>query len=311
MHEFIIVLLIAAVLGHLAQSTGLCMVRGMNEWMAGKPGFIAAILCSGVLAWVSGVLAAPLGYELPFSRLEISGWFALGGLLFGAGAAFNQGCGVSTLSKLSRGEVEMIATISGWLLGWYALERWGPEPVHDEMGSPGLLSFLVLAGVSIGLAAWLIFSKRERRKTWFGMMGIGLLAGFLFLYERSWTPSGLLHDLSYSLRSGEPDSWPAPHRYLIILALLGGMLFAALRGKRFKLTRLRWKPILTHLLAGCLMGVGAALAKGGNDSLLLLAMPAFSPAGFIAVGSMLVGLFVGLKLRERMVSPSNRPYPEH
>jgi len=41
------------------------------------------------------------------------------------------------------------------------------------------------------------FKKSLLRKiAWFGMMGIGLLADFLFLLEPSWPASGLLNDLS-------------------------------------------------------------------------------------------------------------------
>lgn len=45
------------------------------------------------------------------------------------------------------------------------------------------------------------------------------------------------------------------------------------------------------------MGIGAALAKGGNTSQLLLTLPVFSPAGIGAVASMLVGLYLGLRIR--------------
>ena len=123
MFELLSSLIIAAALGYLAQTTGLCMVRGMKEWMNGRPSFMAAILFSGVLAWVAGILAGPLGFELPYQRLAVDWWFPLGGFLFGIGTAFNQGCGVSTLSKLSRGELEMIATISGWLRRFISV-RW-------------------------------------------------------------------------------------------------------------------------------------------------------------------------------------------
>ena len=71
MVPLIISLLIAVALGYLAQSTGLCMVRGMTQWMKGKPGFMVAILCSGVLAWVAGLLAAPLEFESPYHRFAI------------------------------------------------------------------------------------------------------------------------------------------------------------------------------------------------------------------------------------------------
>jgi hypothetical protein len=298
MFELLSSLIIAASLGYLAQTTGLCMVRGMKEWMNGRPSFMAAILFSGVFAWVAGMLSGPLGFDLPYQRIAVDWWFLLGGFLFGIGTAFNQGCGVSTLSKLSRGELEMVATISGWLLGWYILDLWGPSVQINLVETPGLGVFGILAGTSVVLFFWLLRSDPARRKLWFAMMGIGLLAGFLFLYERGWTPSGLLHDLSAAARGVDSSPWPSASRYLIILSLLGGMISVAMRTKSFKLRVPKAKVVLIHLLAGSLMGVGAALAKGGNDSQLLLTLPVFSPAGLAAVASMLLGLYLGLRVRK-------------
>jgi uncharacterized protein len=80
MLELILSLFIAGTLGYLAQTTGLCMVRGMKEWMSGRPGFMLAILTSGVLAWVAGMSSESLGFALPFQRIQFDWWFALGGV---------------------------------------------------------------------------------------------------------------------------------------------------------------------------------------------------------------------------------------
>ena len=49
------------------------------------------------------------------------------------------------------------------------------------------------------------------------------------------------------------------------------------------------------------MGVGGALALGGNDSQLLLSLPTFSPAGGLAVAGMLLGIWIGLFIRGKML----------
>ncbi|MEH6629137.1 MAG: hypothetical protein V7739_22110 [Motiliproteus sp.] len=110
---FLVALLLIALLGYLAQTTGLCMVRGINEWLGGNPMLMLAILLSGVWSWVAASASYYSGFSAPFKVFEANGWFALGGLLFGLGTAFNQGCGVSTLSKLSRGNLQMSATLEG------------------------------------------------------------------------------------------------------------------------------------------------------------------------------------------------------
>ena len=293
-------LILAALLGYLAQTTGLCMVRGMNEWMDGNPMFMLAILLSGVLAWVAAMTSYYAGFSPPFKAFEANGWFALGGLLFGLGTAFNQGCGVSTLSKLSRGNLQMSATLVGWVLGWFALANLQPDVTVSELSPPSLTTYGTLAVLSMAISIWALLGDQPRKKLWFGMMGIGLLAGFLFLYEPRWTPSGLLHDVSAAGLHGDNSRWPSLPRYYLLLALIGGMMVAAWRTKHFDLKFPRWHVWLIHLLAGTLMGLGASLAMGGNDSQLLLALPALSPAGFLAVTCMMLGIALGLKIYKRL-----------
>jgi len=105
-------------LGYLAQTTGLCMVRGVKQATAGKPMFLIAILFSGTLAWI----AMGIGERIPVEGRVQAYWPSIysfiGGMLFGVGASVNGGCGVSTVSRLARGELVMTSTIFGWLAGW-------------------------------------------------------------------------------------------------------------------------------------------------------------------------------------------------
>jgi uncharacterized protein len=47
-----------------------------------------------------------------------------------------------------------------------------------------------------------------------------------------------------------------------------------------------------------IMGIGASLALGGNDSQLLIALPSFSPAGAVTIFSMVIGIITGMMLRK-------------
>ncbi len=51
-----------------------------------------AILSSGLLSWTAALYAYWLDIPLHFSNYAATTWFALGGFLFGLGAAINQGC---------------------------------------------------------------------------------------------------------------------------------------------------------------------------------------------------------------------------
>lgn len=301
---FTIVLICICLLGYLAQTTGLCMVRGINEWKAGNKEFLLAILFSGILAWVAILFAHYADIPLKFRTYQISGWFIFGGLLFGIGTAFNQGCGVSTLGKLARGDSNMIATIIGWLIGWTILAHWQPKIEVMKNPLPDNITYLLLMIGSLALIIWTFFGNKQRKILWFSMMGIGLLAGFIFLYEPKWPPSGLLNQLSSALIDSKVKSWPALEQYLLFIALLIGMFIAAWRTNKFLFVPSNFKRWIEHLFAGTLMGIGSSLAIGGNDSQLLLALPAFSPAGFGAVTGILLGIWLGLLIREKFFTKS-------
>ena len=297
----IITLGLVLLLGYLAQSIGLCMVRGVNEWRKGKPEFLLAILFSGVFAWVSTLYSSYSGIPPQFIAYDFNIWFVIGGILFGFGTAFNQGCGVSTLSKLSRGDSKMMFTIIGWLIGWTILAVWIPSTNHHKLVMPSDITIIVLISLSIALLVWSFIGDKERRKLWLTMMSIGLIAGFVFLFDPKWPPSGLLHKVSHALANSDNTLWPPKESYFIFLALLIGMFSAAWHTKKFEVIKSNWQQWLLHLMAGTFMGVGASLALGGNDSQLLLALPTFSPGGILAVSGMILGIFIGLFVRDRYV----------
>ncbi len=285
-----------AILGFLAQTSGLCLVRGMNEALSGKPLFLLAILFSGAFAWLTIGLANWIGLPLAFISFQFSVFAVIGGFLFGLGAVFNNGCGVSTISKFACGQMTMLATIVGWLIGWVLLVQFVPPAEESsfslsrEWHSGGLMAISLFV---CGLLWWL---PAEMRKTWLMMLAIGLMASLVFLVEPKWTPSSFLKDLSLSFWPNSDSLIPSGQRVALLIALLLGMASAALYKKSFEFMWLSWRDAILHLLAGVLMGIGAAIAGGGNDTQLLLALPSFSSAGITSVAFILVGIVVGNKI---------------
>ncbi|MEH6452540.1 MAG: YeeE/YedE thiosulfate transporter family protein, partial [Psychromonas sp.] len=262
----------------------------------GNREFLVAILLSGVFAWVAIVFSYLLEIPLHFRAYEANIWFLAGGFLFGLGTAVNQGCGVSTLNRLSSGESKMVATLVGWFLGWMILTNWHPQIVLIEKPIPETVIYGGLISISVVLSVWVYRGNKIRRKLWLSVMGIGTLAGFLFLFEPQWTPSGLLKNLNDAIFFD--SDWPSIERYLLFLGLILGMFISAWRRGKFVLRKSNPKDWLLHLSAGTLMGIGASIALGGNDTQLLLALPTFSPAGLIAVLGMLIGIWLGLLLKK-------------
>jgi hypothetical protein len=291
-----IIIFLVGSLGYLAQTSGLCMVRGVNEWEAGEPEFLLAIILSGSFGWVAILISYAFNFPLSMQANAVNAWFAFGGILFGIGASFNQGCGVSTLSKLARGDLKMMFTVIGWFVGWCLLSYWQPQLNTKPLYLSHLLILGVLIFISVILLIWVSLGDKERKSLWFKMLGIGLIAGLIFLYEPKWTPSGLLHQVSNAIFSTD-TSWPIVERYLLFLGLLLGMFLAAWRTKKFQLVKFSLKQSCSHILAGTFMGFGASLALGGNDSQLLLALPALSPAGLLSTAGIVFGIWFGLRIK--------------
>ena len=73
------------------------------------------------------------------------------------------------------------------------------------------------------------------------------------------------------------------------------MVTAAVWTRSFEFRLLSIRQAVRHLLAGILMGLGAVMAGGGNDTQLLVAMPIFSPAGFATVACIVLGIYFGIR----------------
>ncbi|MFA0086366.1 YeeE/YedE thiosulfate transporter family protein [Vibrio sp. 10N.261.51.F12] len=289
-------LLFIAVVGFLAQTTGLCMVRGVKEATNGKPIFLISILLSGSFVWLAIGAAYLLGQPVRLDSYFPTLLSAVGGLIFGLGAAFNGGCGVSTISRFARGQIMMIATMIGWMVSWLLFAEWFSGDVGEQYTLSFTLHMGVLFSLSVILLAVAFKSEAKIRKLWLSMLGIGVMAGLVFIYEPHWTPSGLLKSMGLSVWNGHEASWPRVERFYLFLFLVLGMVIAAVVTKSFELKFVTPKRLSKHFIAGILMGVGAVMAGGGNDTQLLVALPALSAAGIATVVSIVMGIYVGLAI---------------
>lgn len=254
------VLICVCVLGYLAQTTGLCMVKGVNEWKSGNKEFLLAILVSGTSIWVAVLFSHYADISLSFKSYPVTGWLLLGGFLFGLGTAFNGSCGVSTLSRLMRGDTRMLSTIVGWLVGWLILAHWSSQIGVMKSASPTYINYVLLIFSSLIFITWAFLGDKKRQTLWFSMMGIGLLAGFIYIYQPKWPPSALFNHLSRALIGDKANDWPTLEQYFYFITLLLGMFLAAWRTKKFIFVPSHLKHWAAHLFAGVLMGIGASLA---------------------------------------------------
>ncbi|MDT8397045.1 MAG: YeeE/YedE thiosulfate transporter family protein [Pseudomonadales bacterium] len=283
-------------IGYLAQITGLCMVRGITDWMQGRHLRLIAIVSSGFWIYLYLPLMQFAQLRSHLTSYDFHWGFPAGGVIFGLGAAINGSCSISTASRLASGDLRMLFTMMGWLLGWLASEYTGLDFVYRELDPASLWLCWVII-VCLALASTLIYwRQRQNWRLWSGIMLVGILVGALFLLQPAWSPSDFIRDLGLAIIKHDPEILPALDRVALLLLMLIGMGIGAWRYRRFHWHVPGLQSSLKHLGSGTLMGLGAAFALGGNDYQLLLALPALSPAGFSALLGMLGGIWMGIRL---------------
>ena len=311
-----ICVLLAFVLGFAAHRASICTVRAVAELRHSRTGFMAASVAKSML-WVMLVTLPFFWLTMPDGPY-LGGWALTapalaGGFLFGAGAGINGACAYSTMTRLMDGEGRMIATIAGFALGvlvFVLLVDTGrigrPVPAPTNLGAIsgwGVVIAAILAVLALveivrlwrrrepGLSLRdCVLSRQYRLST--AALVIGLAAATIYLlYGSAGYTSTFELVIEGSL--GTRD-WPVTARWLILIGVLAGMLASTLQRRTFRpdlRPRVDW---LRNIAGGTLMGLGAALAPGGNDVLVLYAVPVFSPHALPALAAMALGIFGGL-----------------
>jgi toxin CptA len=107
----------------------------------------------------------------------------------------------------------------------------------------------------------------------------------LFVLDGAWTYTDMLADLAQGGHAGATAS-----RGLLLGALLLGAMSAgisrAMRGERAGGTRVTPSLLARCLSGGALMGWASLMIPGGNDSLVLVAMPLLRPYAWVAFAAM-------------------------
>jgi uncharacterized membrane protein YedE/YeeE len=319
-----IAILLAAILGFAAHRASICTVRAVAEIMSSRGGYMFASIGKSML-WVLTVMI-PLFWLMPAAGTGLSGWsltgFAvIGGFLFGLGAAINGGCAYSTMARFVDGDGKMLATVAGFGLGvlcFIVLARWQwlprPSPATPLVGSllgwawvPALLALAFLGWATYeGVRLWrtrdtgarfadLVLAPRYRLST--AALLIGLSGALLFAFYGSFAYTATF-ELFIEGALGTRD-WPPTVRWVVLVAVLAGMLLSTLQRGSF---RIDWRPRrvwLANVVGGLLMGLGTALAPGGNDALALYGIPILSPNALPTFTALAFGVVVGLVLMRR------------
>ncbi len=311
---------LAGLVGFFADRTSICTVKAVEELFTTRRAFMLLSFAKTVL-WVTGVTIwlgwwigaarpAPLNFGITWPGV-------FGGVLFGIGAVCNRGCALSTLTRLGNGNPGMIVTLSGFAVGVTILEllRFSTggieivqvEPLFELNDVPAIVFSLALtfwmAWEVVRLwrtapdARWstLLLSPRFRLSTAAAVIGVS--NGILYAYLGTWSYT---HTLRSSVEQMIVPANVGAGRvstgmlWWLFLALLVGVIVSSVHSRRFVLD---WRALTGwqgFLWGGILMGLGAALVPGGNDVLLLNAIPGLSPHALPAYLAMLAGIATAL-----------------
>ena len=271
-------------------------------------GGVAGLLCLP-LAWTIGMRAG-----LPPETAL--GWtLAAGALLLAAGALVNDACLLGTLARLAQGEVRFLAVPIGLGLGYAIVNAAMLPPVTitpNLFGQPaGPAVTLVLASAALVGIGWLALGRggdlgspgRWRLRT--SMLVLGGAGALLFVLTPGWTYSEAVRQGVDEAGSAMPD----PQTFAAILtgiATLAGALAGGMLSGQFRYQRPATATVLRSIAGGSLMAIGAAYVPGGNDHLLLWAVPGGSVSGLVAYLIMSAAILLALYAQHRLTGLRRR-----
>ncbi len=273
----IIVALLTFSLGFVLVRANTCIVVNtkiaiMDRNYSGWAGIIFVMSWAALISVALSLFVSSAELAVQFTHLGESILF--GGIALGLGALVNKGCFMGSVSRIGCGNLNYIFTLIGMGLMLLICSEFTPDiipeksivqkPLSDHNHVTWLQTVFFLS-----LAIFCFWQLRHhRRRDVFTLLCVGVIGGLLFGLKPDWTYSGLFIVIW---------QWPEIFADWFIelsaaLVFFGAVLSAILK-QEFKLTKLDPAAVLQSFVGGAMMGVGAVLIPGGNDTLLLLGLP--------------------------------------
>lgn len=301
---------LAAILGFAAHRANICTVKAVEEMLTTRHAYMLlsfgktilwVILVTLVLSWIVSPVAVV--------RWQLSYYSIAGGIMFGVGATLNGGCAFAMLARLANGKLVQILTLAGFGVGAVGFLLLAPEPAVPVTVTPdgGLFQTKELStALVVVLAVWAIWeiARVWRRRTGSTRVGarlfsehyslstaailIGVSNAVLYVIYGTWAYTSVLNDGVRQLFGGFGPVGPI--YWILFISLFLGMSLSAWQSRTFSLA---WRPSLSwvqQFLGGLLMGLGVAMVPGGNDVLILNAIPSLSPHAIPAYLAVIAGI---------------------
>jgi uncharacterized membrane protein YedE/YeeE len=302
---------LAAILGFAAHRASVCTVRGVAEVMSTRRAYMLVSIGKSMLTLPFFWLVSPANATV--SGWHYTGFVLLGGFTFGLGAGINGACAYATMTRMVDGEAGMMLAVAGFVAGIYVFTlllgaHWVARPTQEPARVASLLPWA--AALTAALVAWAVYEAarlwrtrppgagfaalalaRQYRLSSAAML-IGIAGAAIFLLFGSPGYTTTFQQVVEGVIGTRP--YPATGRWVLLLAVLAGMAISTAERRGF---RIDWTPRrswLRNIVGGVLMGLGVALAPGGNDALVLYGIPSLSPHALPAFLAMAAGIAVAL-----------------
>jgi hypothetical protein len=255
------------VLGFALNHGSICTVIAATELVSEKrpARMIALAECAAWAALVYAILRttpamaqgwSPLGYLVPAA------------ILFGIGAYVNGACALGSVAHFGNGDMDYGFTFFGVfaVFGIDALLGFIPHrsPASASVAlAPALLAIALPAILALRFGV----SRRSESNFWRLTLSMAMIA----------IPSTILAvlepEFSITTSLGSMVSIPVAGAVISACMFGGSFVSARLGRRRFALKWPTAKRVIRRTLGGALMGLGALLIPGGNDTMLMIGFP--------------------------------------
>jgi toxin CptA len=299
---FVVAALCAGVMGYAIQRGATCAVAAIDEVVSARA-FTRLVALVEAALWVAGgVVVAHALHVLPQmpAGYAVTSWTVIGGALLGLGATINGACVFGSIARFGSGEWAYLLTPFGFYLGCVSVvAAFGASmPLRLEAEAPVLrasawlalpLAVLALSRIVRGVHGSIGAGTRTR---WHALVaarvwsphGATLVIGATFvvmlLLVGGWAYTDVLAELARGMTMG------VGARALLAVALLSGAVLGGWTAGRMRNASIEPAQLARCLFGGIVMGCGSVLLPGGNDGLVLVAMPLGWPYAWLAFATM-------------------------
>ena len=255
------------VLGFALNQGSICTVIATRELVSEKrpARFIALVECAVWAALVYAILkTSPMmqqGWSPP-------GYLVPAAILFGLGTYLNGACVFGAVGHFGNGEIDFGFAFLGIFAVVYLESLFELVPDQPPISAslpvgPALLALALLAILALRLGVSLRSESNFMRLT-LSMGAIGITFTILAVFAPGF---------SITASVGSIVSIPVAGAVISVCMFGGSLVSARFMKRRFTLKWPTIKTMVRRTLAGMVMGVGALLIPGGNDTLLMIGFP--------------------------------------